>query len=329
MFEPKATAPHLDSTRHARQSGRPPEPARPLFELRRMGWLTRTAGYGPHDFLQWLSLRICAPVESGLRKYFRFRTPQITSRTFRIPLARCADPLGQSPPRGLIRSTVAMAANGVHLRLFRSGSEVPAFEQSRILDDIEKIMSTNWSFTRRHWSEEDSPFHPEYGIVLLVQEGSHVGYSIYKRLNVDGHAVLYRAGAAVSSDRHGRGLYRMMTAAMLEAEKIEDDHTPLYLSWRTRNPVVWTFNSGLCGSVVPSPQGTGKFLELEVLCSQVAAALYPDVPLRTPLMVMPNVYEHLTENRRNYTHLDQEVVNWFADMLPDPASAILSVGRLR
>jgi hypothetical protein len=222
-----------------------------------------------------------------------------------------------------------MAANGRHLRLFRSGSDVPAFEQSRILDDIERIMSTNWSFTRRHWSDEDSPFHPEYGIVLLVQGGSNIGYSIYKRLTVDGNAVLYRAGAAVSSDFQGKGLYRMMTVAMLKAEKIQDDHTPLYLSWRTRNPAVWTLNSELCGSVVPSPQDSGKFLELEVLCSQIAAVLYPGVPLRAPLMVMPDVYEHLTEHRRNYTHLDQKVVKWFADTLPDPASAILSVGRLR
>jgi hypothetical protein len=222
-----------------------------------------------------------------------------------------------------------MAANGTHLRLFRSGSDVPAFEQSGILDDIERIMSTNWSFTRRHWSDEDSPFHPEYGIVLLVQDGIHVGYSIYKRLKIDGNAVIYRAGTAVSSDHHGKGLYRMMTVATLEAEKIQDNHAPLYLSWRTRNPVIWTMNSRLCRSVVPSPQDAGKFPELEALCAQIAAALYPGVPLRAPHMVMPDVYEHLTERRQNYTHLDQKVVKWFADALPDPASAILSVGRLK
>jgi hypothetical protein len=222
-----------------------------------------------------------------------------------------------------------MAGSGRHLRLFRSGSDVPGSERSRILDDIERIMSTNWSFTRRHWSDEDSPFHSEYGIVLLVEGGSHIGYSIYKRLTVDGNAVLYRAGAAVSSDHHGNGLYRLMTVAMLKAEQVQDNHTPLYLSWRTRNPVVWSFNSGLCETVVPSPPDTARFSELEVLCAGIAAELYPGVPLRAPLMVMPDVYEHLTEHRRNYAHLDQKIVKWFADTLPDPASAILSVGRLR
>ena len=212
---------------------------------------------------------------------------------------------------------------------YQSGSDVPLEDRHKILDDIERIMSTNWAFSQRHWSDEDSPFHPEFGIILTVRDGQCLAYNICKRLEINGRAILYHAGSAVHSKCHGMGIYGLMTRKMLEAEHSVSGTKPLYLSWRTRNPLIWIFNASLCSSVIPSPLGSVEASELDKLVRQIATTLYPEDTLETPSMIMPDAYAHLSERDRNYAKADQSIVQWFADALPNPANAFMCLGRLK
>lgn len=214
------------------------------------------------------------------------------------------------------------------LTYFRFGSLVPAEERDGILEAIEKIMATNWSFTRRHWSHEDSPFHQEYGIILQKVAGRCVAYSIYKRLEVEGRKIIYRAGAAVASEHHRKKMYSLMTRAILNMEYRQGAVEPVFLAWRTRNPLVWLHNSALCKAVVPSPYQTGTEMDLVELCRGLSEALYPGVSLHLPYMVMSDVYEHLIEHKRDYSRMDPIVVDWFSRNLSDPASAVLCIGEI-
>src|SRR5206468_6203650 len=74
----------------------------------------------------------------------------------------------------------------------------------------------------RSWSREDSPFHDDYGLVFASANAEIVGYSIYKRLVLDGTPALYRAGAAVAVSHQRYGFYRMMSQAMLTRS---EEHT--------------------------------------------------------------------------------------------------------
>src|SRR4030095_3057406 len=78
------------------------------------------------------------------------------------------------------------------IEIIRHGSEVPEARRDFLLDRIASIMASNWHFTQRHWSREDSPFHDEYGLVFASTNAEIVGYSIYKRVMLDGIPALYR-----------------------------------------------------------------------------------------------------------------------------------------
>ena len=53
-----------------------------------------------------------------------------------------------------------------NIEILRHGSDVPETRRDSLLDRIASIMASNWHFTQRHWSREDSPFHDDYGLVF-------------------------------------------------------------------------------------------------------------------------------------------------------------------
>ena len=158
-----------------------------------------------------------------------------------------------------------------NIEIIRHGSEVPEARRDFLLDRIERIMASNWHFTKRHWSREDSPFHDAYGLIFASTDAEIVGYSIYKRAVLDGTPALYRAGAAVAASHQRYGFYRRMSQAMLTTEwSARPGVEEMYLAWRTRNPLVWAANARLCQAVVPSILDGQVDAKLQDACLRLA-----------------------------------------------------------
>ena len=216
------------------------------------------------------------------------------------------------------------------IEIIRHGSEIPEARRDFLLGRIASIMASNWHFTQRHWSREDSPFHDEYGLVYASTNAEIVGYSIYKRVVLDGTPAVYRAGAAVLVSHQREGYYQMMSQAILTTEwSARPGVEEMYLAWRTRNPLIWAANARLCQAVVPSivdGQGDAK---LQEVCLRLARQLYPDCPIKPPAMIMRNVYEHLTYIDEPYDHIASPISAWYAAVVPNPSDAVFSVGILQ
>lgn len=213
------------------------------------------------------------------------------------------------------------------LEMIPDGSQVQDDRKEFLLSSIEHVMASNWSFSRRHWSQEDSPFHADFGLAFYWVDGKIIGYNIYKRVHLAGQLIIYRAGTAVSTAYQGIGYYREMSQAIMALErKSTGENQRLYVSWRTRNPTIFRANARICTSVVPSVDGTPNDKELESLGVRLGQELYPNSIVELPHMVMRGVYEHLVETPRSYPNSPSSLVSWFAKTLPDPADAILALG---
>jgi len=216
------------------------------------------------------------------------------------------------------------------IEMIRHGSAVPEARRDVLLDRIARIMASNWHFTQRHWSREDSPFHDEYGLVFASQHADIVGYSIYKRVVLDGTPALYRAGAAVAASHQRFGFYRMMSQAILTTEwSARPGVEAMYLAWRTRNPLVWAANARLCTAVVPSIVDGQVDAKLQEACLRLARQLYPDCPIEPPAMIMRDVYAHLTYIREPYDQVASPISAWYAAVVPHPGDAVFSVGTVQ
>lgn len=213
------------------------------------------------------------------------------------------------------------------IELIRYGSEVPEDRRDALLDRINAIISTNWNAQKRHWSREHSPFQDDFGLLFFHRGTEIVGYSLYKRMRLDGIPLIYRAGAEVMSSHQRSGIYSRMTTALLRAEwETIPDAGEIYYAWRTRNPAVWVANSRLCRSVVPALRGGEADPQLEGVCLRVAEAIYPDAPIERPTMIMRGVYGHMTYHRQPQ-HPTADIINtWFNEKLSAPADSVFSVG---
>jgi hypothetical protein len=216
------------------------------------------------------------------------------------------------------------------IEMIRHGSAVSEARRDVLLDGIARIMASNWHFTQRHWSREDSPFHDEYGLVFASQHAEMVGYSIYKRVALDGTPALYRAGAAVAASHQREGFYRRMSQAILTTEwSAKPDGEEMYLAWRTRNPLIWAANARWCTAVVPAIVEGPVDAKLQEACLRLARQLYPDCSIEPPAMIMREVYAHLTYLREPYDQVASPISAWYAAVVPHPGDAVFSVGTVQ
>ena len=74
------------------------------------------------------------------------------------------------------------------IEVIEHGSAVPEGRQGFLLERIESIMASNWHFTRRHWSREDSPFHDDYAPGRVPAAGSQALPGRRHRSARNGHA---------------------------------------------------------------------------------------------------------------------------------------------
>jgi hypothetical protein len=70
--------------------------------------------------------------------------------------------------------------------IFNDASLVPSSRRGAILADLDRIAASYRKVSVPHWSEEHSPFTRDFGIALLLLQGTVVGYSAFKRLSMMG-----------------------------------------------------------------------------------------------------------------------------------------------
>jgi hypothetical protein len=219
-------------------------------------------------------------------------------------------------------------AIGAELEIIPCGLDVPESRKDFLLERINTTIADSWSTTKPHWSREDSPFHDDFGLIFLHQDSEIVGYSLYKRLSINGKPVIYRAGAAIRNSYQGKGAYRAMTRAIFatEWEKMSGEDE-IYYTWRTRHPVVYAANAQFCKVVAPSIPDGPRDAELQDVGVKLGKQIYPDCSMEVPLMIMRNSYDHMTYHSQPYHASDRELNAWFDRVIPNSLDAIFAVGR--
>jgi hypothetical protein len=225
------------------------------------------------------------------------------------------------------KGTLISNAQG-HVELIPCGAQVPEARRGLLLERIDAIIATNWRSTRPHWSREHSPFHDDFGLALFHQDAEIIGYFIYQRLTLDGIPVFYGAGTAVLSSHQGAGCYQAMLGQALRAEwrAVGTGVCEIYFAWRTRSPAIWRSCASVCKAVAPSLADGKRDTALEDACRRLAGELYPRAAIEPPMMVMRNVYEHLTGIRETEHRRPDAIRARFSESIPNPADAIFSVG---
>jgi len=61
---------------------------------------------------------------------------------------------------------------GYRIEQFQRGSDVPLSRRANLLTEINSVISQNWIVRTPHWSEGHSPFHDEFGIMLIWQDST-------------------------------------------------------------------------------------------------------------------------------------------------------------
>lgn len=217
----------------------------------------------------------------------------------------------------------------IRFEFLRIGSEVPDERRDELLEGIARVIELSWRSTQRHWSRASSPFHEDFGLVFAWRGKTLVAYSLYRRLDLNGIPVLYRAGAAVDPAFHQRGLYTRISRLMLDREREGGSGSePRLLAWRTRNPLVWEINASWCEAVVPSIAGGPECRRLREAMVPLAGRLFPGSAIDTATGLMRDVYPHLTYLREPLASLESPIARWFSRVAPSPADAVFSIGRL-
>ncbi|UFX48500.1 GNAT family N-acetyltransferase [Bradyrhizobium sp. 41S5] len=222
---------------------------------------------------------------------------------------------------------IATQPRAVTSELLQIASSVPEHRRDAVLEDINSIIETNWLTEERFWSRQHSPFKADHGIVLFHHSGECVAYLIVQRLAVAGTRVIYLSGTAVRDTYRGNGFFKRMFDTAMTAE-FGDPVAPaeFCLCWRTRNPVIYVLGRAQCRSVVPAiPAGTHAS-DLDELCVNLAATLYPRQTIERGTMAMRGAYGQLRYRDEPTTQSSPDVDRWFAQTIPSGADAVFCAG---
>ncbi len=168
-------------------------------------------------------------------------------------------------------------------------------------------------------------------LLACARSGELVGFSVYRRLTLDSALIVHRETTNVIPSAQGRGVWRAFTRRLLCDLAARRHGHSLHLAFRTRNPIVYTANYGVCEAIVPDllrPRLTDP--GLENLAARAAERLYPHLRLHRSSMVMPDAYAG-TGYRAVPRHRDGEINTRFfaAPGLAQPDSALFVLGRVR
>src|SRR5450755_2640723 len=127
---------------------------------------------------------------------------------------------------------------------FPDASLVSQGERQSLMDAMNNIIAVNWKATEPHWTASSSPFASQYSLILVCGRSGLLAFSVYRMLNVAGHAAVYRSGTEVLPAHQGRGLYGLFTAEILKRTAAANPgKASILYGWRTRNPIVWASNA--------------------------------------------------------------------------------------
>lgn len=220
------------------------------------------------------------------------------------------------------------------IRSFPDASLIAANDRQPLMDAMNGIIAVNWKVTEPHWTATASPFDGRFGLVLAYHAAGLVAFSVYRLLQVGGRRAIYRSGTEVLPAHQGRGLYGFFTAEVLKCSRgAANGRNGVLYGWRTRNPIVWAANAGICETVTPSllsnSEYPGEHPALQMACVAMCASLYPGKPLEVPCMIMRGAYGHIKHHRQTYYGRALLVDAAISRIIPEPADTLFSVGYAR
>jgi hypothetical protein len=213
---------------------------------------------------------------------------------------------------------------------FPDASRVSPNEQRALMDAMNNIIAVNWQATEPHWTAESSPFDRKFSLILVYDASGLIAFSVYRKLRIAGRPAIYRSGTEVLPAHQGRGLYGFFTTEVLKASGAagSGDAGILY-GWRTRNPIVWAANAGICEKVAPSLLTDTQDAALQAACVEMCGLLYPGKSLEMPAMIMRGAYGHIRHHKQAYRGAAALVDAAMQRIIPDSADALFSVGLVR
>ncbi|MBR1135186.1 MULTISPECIES: hypothetical protein [Bradyrhizobium] len=219
---------------------------------------------------------------------------------------------------------------GYRAEQFQRGSDVSLPYRATLLNEINSVISENWIVHAPHWSEAHSPFHDDFGIMLVWHGPALCAYTIYQRFLIDAHPVIYRSSTAIRPEHQRRGLYGRLTDFVLsDATLASAPPDGRFMAWRTRSPVVWRSLSRLCNRVAPSLADSEEHVhDLVSIADQLSAKLYPKQILEQPSLIMRDVYGHITYRTEPRCDSDIALNEWFGSNLGASCDSVFSVGAL-
>jgi hypothetical protein len=213
---------------------------------------------------------------------------------------------------------------------FPDASQIGEADRPSLMDAMNNIIAVNWKATEPHWTASSSPFASQYSLILVCGRSGLLAFSVYRMLNVAGHAAVYRSGTEVLPAHQGRGLYGLFTAEILKRTAAANPgKASILYGWRTRNPIVWASNAKICEKVAPSLLGDPQDPALQATGVEMCSSLYPGKALEVPSMVMRGAYGHIKHHRQAYHGAAALVDAALTRIIPDSADALFSVGLAR
>jgi len=239
---------------------------------------------------------------------------------------------GDAMPHELSRQSGSLKSPwpGYAIHSFPDASLVSPRDRRPLMDAMNNIIAINWKATEPHWTEASSPFDRKFSLILAYDASGLVAFSVYRKLRIAGRRSIYRSGTEVLPAHQGRGLYGFFTAEVLKSSGTADSSdNGIFYGWRTRNPIVWAANAGICEKVTPSLLGDVKDTALQAACVEMCALLYPGRGLEIPGMIMRGAYGHIKHHRQAYHGAVSLVDAAMQRVIPDSADALFTVGFAR
>ncbi len=215
------------------------------------------------------------------------------------------------------------------LDVFRSAIEIPEHCRAGIIDLLNDIISTNWRLDSPWWSESDTPFKDGYGIGLVRLADQVAGFSIWRRLSINGRPAICRSGIELRPEHQRKGLFGLLLKGILDAElSAVPEGSEIYYTWRTRNPVAWSAHARACKRLLPSLADGKGDESLKDVAIQIARVLYPDRDLEFPNLIIRNSYPSITYYSQPSYESDSALTETFRRVVPDVGDGIFTVGTV-
>lgn len=183
-----------------------------------------------------------------------------------------------------------MRSGDYDLTFYWSGEDVPVSRRDDLAFAFDEIASTIWGLPADFFRKVGPDLFSERDrVVVLTREEKVVGFSVSRRIMIGNQPVLFRRYSCMYAADRGHGLYRALTAPVVEHEIAQKPCT-LFLAWRTRNPVVWFKNAAMCTRIVPDLRDRCVDSELMDLALAVCREVYPRAEIDPVTLTVNSVY---------------------------------------